>query len=509
MRVTGTTQLDASQAERLLAVARSLVSDLDLESILGQIIKTARELTGAGYAVLDTAAPGETTPLQGRGTLRVPIAIRDEPYGNVYLAEKAGGREFTEGDRIALAILADWAGVAIGNARIYATEHERREELERAIGGLEATTAIARALGGETDLDAVLNLIVKRGRVMVDASWTAIMIRDGEELELRATAGDRPMRPLGQRYSINDTLAGRTLRTGAPRTVSDLSRHAAEGDREMVKALGAEHALLVPLEFRGRGLGVLMVATDEDRGFSPEQEQLMQGFAASAATAVATAQSVAADQLRQSVASAERERRRWARDLHDETLQELGAIKVALDSALRRGRPETLESTLTHVQQTIAGSIDGLHRMITELRPAALDELGVEAAIEALVDRRRSRRLAIDVAVDLDWEAGRQSVRLAPEVESSIYRIVQEALTNVGKHAQANNVAVEIVERDRQVLIEIRDDGIGLGSSDTRGSGLGLIGMRERVALLGGQLDIEAPQAGGTTIHATLPALHL
>jgi len=384
----------------------------------------------------------------------------------------------------------------------------RREELERAASTLEATTAIAQALGGETDLDVVLDLIVNRGRELVDAQWAAILILDGEELELRATAGDMLMRPIGKRYSLDDTLAGKTLRSGAQRTVSDLSSQAYEGERERVEALGAEHALIVPLEFRGRGVGVLMIAArpGEPAGFDDEQERLLHGFAASAATAIATAQSVAADQLRQSVASAERERRRWARELHDETLQELGAVKVLLDAALRR-RPEELEPVLTEVRRTVAGSIEGLHRMITELRPAALDELGVEAAVSALAERRRTEDLRIELSIDLDWERGRRSTRLAPEVEGTIHRIVQEALTNVSKHAQASCAEVTIVERDGQVIVDVSDNGRGLGSSDTHGTGLGLLGMRERVALLGGRLDIESPSGGGTCVHATLPAL--
>jgi two-component system, NarL family, sensor histidine kinase DevS len=558
----GTTHTDGGQAERLLAVGRSLVSDLDLESILEQVLRTARELTGAQYAALgvldddkrelerflfvgiDEQTRRRIGPLpRGGGVLGelirnpeplrlpavgdhprsfgfppghppmttflgVPIAIRGDVYGNLYLTEKHGGVEFTDEDERAAIVLADWAGVAISNARLYAAEHERRKTLEQAVDSLEATTAIARALGGETDLDVVLDLIAKRGRALVEARWAAITILDGEDLELRATAGDLPMRPIGHREKAAGTLAGETLRRGIPRSVTDLSQHASEEDRSLVKALGAERALFVPLEFRGRGVGLLVVASDAAEDFTPEQEQLLEAFAASAATAVATAQTVATDRLRQSVAAAEQERRRWARELHDETLQELGAVKMLVDTTLAKPRPESLRDVVGSVAESLQSAIAGLHRMITELRPAALDELGVAAAVNALAERRRTDDLDIAVSIDLDFESERVQTRLAPEVESAIYRIVQESLTNVHKHAQADRVEVLVLEEDDQVTVEVRDDGRGLGSSDTTGTGLGLAGMDERVSLLGGTLEIRAGDGGGTTVHATLPALH-
>ena len=111
------------------------------------------------------------------------------------------------------------------------------------------------------------------------------------------------------------------------------------------------------------------------------------------------------------------------------------------------------------------------------------------------------------MTIDLDYESGRQSTRLAPEVESAIYRVVQEALANVVKHAHATRAEITVVEGDGEVMVEIRDDGRGLGSSDTSGTGLGLAGMRERVTLLGGRLDVLSGPAGGTTVCAALPVL--
>lgn len=382
-----------------------------------------------------------------------------------------------------------------------------RDPRERLVETLQAATAIAQALGGETDLDAVLGLIATRGRELVDASWSAIMILDGEDFDLRATAGGTRMRPIGHRYKADETVAGDVLRSGATRQFATLSHHAAEEDRELVRQMGAECALMVPLEFRGRGVGVLMVASDrpEDCAFSEQDEQLLEAFAASAATAIATAQNLANDQLRQSIAAAEQERRRWARELHDETLQELGAVRMLIDSAIAKGRPEALEQAIAQIATSLDVTIAGLKRMVTELRPAALDELGLAVAVTALADRRRSDELDIAVVVDLDYEAQRQETRLAPELESTIYRIVQEGLANIHKHAQASRAEVTVREHDGEVVVEIGDDGRGLGSSDTAGTGLGIAGMRERAALLGGSVEIGS-SGEGTVVRATLPA---
>lgn len=383
-------------------------------------------------------------------------------------------------------------------------EHERRERLVEA---LRATTAIAQALGGETELDTVLDLIATSGRELVDAQWSAIMILDGEYLDLRATSGGTRMRQIGHRLKAEGTVAGEVLRSGTTRKFATLSEHAPEEDRELVKEMGAECALMVPLEFRGRGVGVLMVASErsEEGAFSAEDEHLLEAFAASAATAIATAQNLAADQLRQSVAAAEQERRRWARELHDETLQELGAVRMLIDSALAKGRPEALEDVIGQVSTSLDATIAGLKRMVTELRPAALDELGVAAAVTALADRRRSDDLDIVVIVDLDYEAQRKESRLAPEVESTIYRIVQEGLANIHKHAHASRAEVTVREEAGEVVVVIRDDGRGLGSSDTVGTGLGIAGMRERAELLGGSVEIGS-SGDGTVVRVTLPA---
>jgi signal transduction histidine kinase len=543
--------LDDHRLWRLLNVGRTLVAELDVEAVLDRLLKVAQELTGARYAALGTLDADrrelerfvtrgidETTqraighPPRGRGILGlliedptplrlrtigdhprsygipaghpemnsflgVPVLIRGEAWGNLYLTEKDGG-EFDAADAEAAAILAGWAALAIENARLYQDVDQRRSELERAVTGLEATTAIARALGGETRLDRVLELIVERARALVEARVVLILLAEGDDLVVAATAGAAPQDLVGRRVAIAGSVTGRVLRSGHAERVLDID----ERLRISMGAFGvaAHSALLVPLVFRGRGHGVIaaydLLAADAE--FGEPDERLMLSFAASAATAVATARSVEEDRLRYTIESSEQERRRWARELHDETLQVLGGLQVLLSAALRRDDLEAFRTATTSAVEQIRAEIGGLRALITELRPAALDELGLEPAIIALCDRSQTvEGLVVHYHVDLD---GRPS----PELESTIYRLVQEALTNVAKHANAEQAWITVLEDGGAVEVEVRDDGVGIDLNEHSG-GFGMQGMRERVALAGGTLSFEASRPG-TVVRARMRA---
>jgi signal transduction histidine kinase len=257
--------------------------------------------------------------------------------------------------------------------------------------------------------------------------------------------------------------------------------------------------------YGGNGLGVLVTFDGgaDREGFSEEDEQLLEAFAASAATAVALAQSVQADRLRSALTAAEAERGRWARELHDETLQNLAGLRLRLGSALRRDEPSHTVDAVREANRDIDSAIANLRSIITELRPAALDELGLLPAIESLLDRHRDRgRFQIESRLSIRRPAERET-RLAPEFENTVYRLMQEALTNIAKHANANTVKVVVEESDTDMTIEVRDDGSGFDRGLASG-GFGLAGMRERVALAGGTLNISSGEHG-TVAEARLP----
>ena len=227
--------------------------------------------------------------------------------------------------------------------------------------------------------------------------------------------------------------------------------------------------------------------------------------AASAATAVATAQSVERDRLRRSLKAAEDERRRWARELHDETLQALGGLRVLLASTAGRGDADSKDIAIAQAIADVELEISNLRDIITDLRPALLDDLGLVPAIEALLDRRRDDALRIES--ELQLASAEPDLRLAPEIETTVYRLVQEALTNVVKHADASTVRVYVGLRGRAVLVEVYDDGKGFQTA-ARSEGFGLAGMRERVELAGGELWLQSSEQG-TALRAEIPLSRL
>jgi signal transduction histidine kinase len=265
----------------------------------------------------------------------------------------------------------------------------------------------------------------------------------------------------------------------------------------LAPGLEARAAVAVPLAFRGERLGVV-VALDRISGgpeFDAEDEELIAAVAASAATAVATAQSVAKERLRNSLEAAEQARGRWARELHDETLQGLVGLRMLLSSARRSGSSEELGDAIDHTKR----EIQNLRALSAELRPAALDELGLGPAIETLAERSGAAAgLEVSTRVSLGDRG-----RLAPETESTIYRVVQEALTNAAKHAGAERVRVEVARVNGSVEVVVEDDGRGFDPCAAT-SGFGLVGMRERVELTGGRLEIRSRP--GTRVSARLPA---
>ena len=370
-------RLGETHLRRLVEVGRALVSNLDLESVLQSVLEAARDLTGARYAALgvlndrgdgleqfltigiDSGARARIGDLpRGHGVLGVlihdpkplrladvgahprsygfpaghppmtsflgvPVRIRDAVYGNLYLTDKAGG-EFDEADEEAVVVLAEWAGHAIANARLYRSATERRDELQRAIAGFEAALAVARAVGGETDLDRILELIVKRGRALVDARSMFVALETGGRLQVEAVAGELDPSLVHRLVDVHGSVAADVLVFHQPVHL------ACEPDSTVtvVDGVEARAALLVPLVFRGVAVGVLGAVdlASAAAAFTSEDARVLEAFASSGATAVATGRNVAEERARRAIEASEAERRRWARELHDETLQDLASL---------------------------------------------------------------------------------------------------------------------------------------------------------------------------------------
>jgi signal transduction histidine kinase len=555
-----------ARLHRLIGAGRALLSEFDVDPVLARLLGVARELTGARYAalgVLDdggreierflTHGIGPAThtaigdPPRGRGVLGlliedphplrlkdlrehprsygfpaghppmrgflgVPILIGDVAWGNLYLTDKAGG-DFDADDEETATILASWAAIAIEHARLHQRLRQRHDALERTVRNFQATTNVTRAVGADTDLGRVLELIVKRGRAVAGARALLIVLREDEDLSIAAAAGDVDSSVVGERIPVKDTTADTILREIKTERSRDVARRLrVTSDRLGVPMtsdrLGVHDphaALVVPLEFRGRRLGVLL-AFDRigETAFDAEQQTLLLAFAASAATAVATAQSVERERLRDTMASAERERTRWAHELHDETLQGLASLRMLVDRALADADPAAQARALRVLGERIDGEVAKLRALIAELRPAALDAHGLRPAIERLAAEVSSAGpLNVEAAVRLQPDADER--RLAPETETAVYRVVQEALANVVKHADASRVSIEVAPCEGGIDVTVRDDGAGFDTEAPR-DGYGIAGMAERAELADGTLVITSRPGAGTTVHAWLRA---
>jgi two-component system, NarL family, sensor histidine kinase DevS len=547
--------LENNRIRNLLRIGRELVAEHDTEAVLDRILNEARDITGARYAALgvlnkdrtelerfvtlgiDAATHRAIGDLpRGRGVLGVliqdprplrladvgqhaqsygfplshpemrtflgvPIVIRGEGWGNLYLTEKEGG-EFTEEDEESVVALAQWAGIAIENARLYQSSERRSEQLAQAVRSLEAARDITDAISADSDLKRILELIVKRGRALVHAQSLVIMLREDDELVVAASAG-HAIGALGHRLPVARSTSGQVLERGRPERITDPAHRLRIAPSEL-GVPGAQFALIVPMIHRGAGVGVLAAF---DRGtecgeFTREDEQLLRTFATSAGNAVAINRSVEAERLRAAIAAADAERSRWARELHDQTLQALGGLRVLLASTVGRGDAQSRDEAMRQAIEDIELEIGNLRGIITDLRPSLLDDLGLRPAIEALLDRRRDAGLEITAELSLP-ESSPSQPGLAPELETTVYRLVQEALTNVSKHARASHARVLVGTQDGSIRIEVQDDGVGFDPAAST-AGFGLAGMRERVYLAGGKLEIE-PSNPGTRLQVVLP----
>jgi two-component system, NarL family, sensor histidine kinase DevS len=209
---------------------------------------------------------------------------------------------------------------------------------------------------------------------------------------------------------------------------------------------------------------------------------------------------------RERLAAAEAERARWAGKLHDETVQGLASLRMSL-AAMEGADPMAAQELIQRAIVDLEREAEKLRGLIVDIRPVALDQLGIGAAIEALADRVEKPKLEVRTAVELAAGEGRLQARLDGEREIAIYRIVQAAVDNSVKHAEASRITVEVIEKadKAEVAITVRDDGNGFDPAVER-EGVGMMAMRERVELLGGSIEVRAAIDAGTVVSAVVPS---
>ena len=533
----------------LFAAGLAVTSELSLDALLRRLVEAAAELTGAHYAALGVIAENgteleqfvthgidaelrakigdlprgrgilgvlirDTQPLRlhdladdprsvgfppghppMRSFLGVPILLRGVAYGNLYLTEKDGEADFTDEDEELVTLLAGQAAVAIENARLYEASTRWSQQLQ-------ALNEVGNALATETDLEKLLDLVARRLRELLEARVVALALPSGEdELRFAAIAGPGVEDLLGTTISRSGSKSGAVLERRRSERIDSVMDDP-EVHQEVSRRLSARTGMWVPLIARDRVIGVLEIHDKEgpDARFSHDDFRLAETFATRAAVAVELSQRVARDAVRRVVEAQELERRRLARELHDETGQALTSILLGLKPLEDALADHPARAALGGLREQVVSALQDVRRLAVELRPAVLDDFGLVPALERLTDA-----FAEQSEIRVDFHSALGETRLPTEVEATLYRVVQESLTNILKHASAQSVSVSLARRESGVAAVIEDDGSGFDQRTVHDEGIGLLGMRERLALIDGRLAVESRPGAGTTVVAEVP----
>jgi PAS domain S-box-containing protein len=395
------------------------------------------------------------------------------------------------------------------------TERVQAEaEIKQRNEELVALNEIGQAIVSTLDLRETLTTIAAYTTQLMNMAATSVVLLDeiNDDLYFAAASGEGSDFIVGQRLSKGQGVAGWVIEHGEPVLIPDVSQ-----DDRWYSSFDAEggfttHSILcVPLKSKGRVIGALE-AINKEYGFGQDDLHLLNALVAPISTAIENARlfeqvRVGREQLqmlsRRLVEMQETERAHVARELHDETGQALSSMLLNLGLLEQEAdQPETVITRTNEMIVMVDDMLENLHRLAMNLRPATLDHLGLVPALEQYIETFNQQ-----YSIKTQFEAvGLGEVRLPPEVETALYRIVQESLTNVVRHAQATHADVLVERRDDQVLTIIEDNGTGFDSKAAmQTSRLGLLGMRERAEMLNGKLVIESAPGSGTTVLVEVP----
>ncbi|GHJ33098.1 histidine kinase [Streptomyces hygroscopicus subsp. sporocinereus] len=459
--------------------------------ILGELIRHPRPLRPAEFSehpASDGFPPGHP-PMHS--FLGVPIRVRDEVFGNLYLSEKRGGKEFDGEDEAMLSTLAVAAGVAIENARLYEEARHRQRWLE-------ANAEVTHSLLSGVDETRVLELIVEHARRILAADLGVLMlpVPGSEELQVALAAGTDAEAHRGLVLPREGTFGGAAFTASEPVTSTDV-----QSDPRITvgpqRWAGLGPAVAVPMRTSDGVGGVLSLArTADSAAFTQIETDTLLGFAGQAAIAMKLAERRRdAEQL-----ALLEDRDRIARDLHDLAIQRLFAAGMTLQSTLRFVQhPEgserllrvvdDLDDTIKIIRSTIFGlraheagpAVQGLRVRTAKTIEEAVPALGFTPSLrtEGLVDTDVPRSVADDMVA-----------------------VLAEALSNIARHARADAAEISLVVAAGRLTLTVTDDGVGIPEGGRRS---GLRNLAERAEQLGGQLDLDEPPGGGTRLMWAVP----
>jgi signal transduction histidine kinase len=396
------------------------------------------------------------------------------------------------------------------NVMIDGLSRSRAELLQR-VHELETLNATAEALSGKLELGELLKVAIERVLELTDSPAGWIFLDEGPGAQLAAQVG----LPAG--FSADERPIGcpcePVMREAQTRVAHTLQNPCCCG----VGTASGDLACLacVPLVAGQRVVGVLNVVCAAPRILGQEEVRLLDSVGRQVGLAVENArlweevkgrEARLAQLVTQLISTQEAERKRIARELHDEAGQRLAAVSLGLQTIEQTdGLPDAVKHLVADSMELLKRLLDEVHQLAVDLRPHALDQLGLRGAIESCV-REFGQRTALRTDLEV---SGFDDARPSSDIEIAIYRVVQEALANVRKHANASRVGVLLKRLNGSVVVVVEDDGIGFDAAGAlrlaEDGQLGLFGMRERAALLNGQLTIESGRGQGTTVIVEIP----
>lgn len=454
--------------------------------------------------------------------LGVPVASKGHVFGNLYLTEKLDGGPFTAEDEMLAIALASQAAVAIENAHLYADAHRAEAEARRRLRELELVQEVGTAMLGEFEVTRVLRTITLRARELVAADSSAIALYDEERdcFRIRVAAGRSASMLEGLEIPPEGSITSTVSDSGMPLLVGDTEQ--VDGmsmwiaDRARMRSM-----LLAPMLEHGSRSGVLIVTGETVDRFDDEDLFVVQRFADLGSLALRNARTVSieleqtrmvaeldrarereesrAQMLHAVIRAQEDERLRVAHELHDSFGQLLASVLLALKLVDQQRTLPEARARLADAREITAAAAGEVKRIALELRPASLDDYGLPAALRRLASDAQERS-GVSVVTEIATEGRPSSV-----VETVVYRVAQEALTNALKYADASRISLSLAEVWGQMRLLVKDDGQGFELANVDGRGLGLIGMRERAHLVGGRLEIDSAVGAGTSVELVVP----
>ncbi|MEV2226090.1 GAF domain-containing sensor histidine kinase [Nocardia vinacea] len=533
------------QMDRLIEAMLVVTAGLDLDNTLRSIVHTAIELVDAGYGALGVRETDKTSnelaefvyegiddrtrvligdlprghgvlgllfeqpkPLRladlskhpssvgfpthhppMRTFLGVPVKVRDEVFGNLYLTEKAGGQEFTDDDEVVVQALAAAAGIAIANARLYEQSRIRQQWLE-------ANRDVATELLAGGEPGTALELVADRALALTQSACTFLALPEDPdvpaddviEVVVVAAAGVGADELIGQRIPVDESPSGEAFRKGQIIAVDELNFPIFDEPSKFGPALN------LPLRAGDSVIGIL--ATVRPAGTQPldaARQAMMAAFSDQAALALQ--QATIQRRVRELDVLSDRDR--IARDLHDHVIQRLFAVGLSLQGTAQRARAPEVKSRLTDTIADIQSIVQDIRHSIFDLHSTTTDAPTLRKRLHGII-------------TDMIGESGlRTTVRLAgpvsvlaPPLSEDVEAVLREAVSNAVRHASATTVTVQLRVRD-DVTIEVTDDGVGVPDDLTRMSGLANLAARAEQA--GGSFTVAKGEHGGTILRWSAP----